>query len=173
VSEDQPPNDMLLRLRDSARQSKMLGEKPAIQEWLEWESLLRIDGNDLERHHCSTLDALGEKGRYMACKMNLTKSIHISPFLEKEPYSQAQMWERQYISQPSIAKRMRKDKSHPCPFPSNTNCPLFTAEKTRNSGFHLSILGEVRTRTGHAEGNNMAMEQYRITVDGHYERLYD
>ena len=79
-----------------------------------------------------------------------------------------------FHSQPSIAKSKRKNKSRPCPFPiKQPDFPLRKAERTQNSSFYLTILREVRTRMGHAEGNNVAMEQYRITVDGHYEWLYD
>ena len=43
----------------------------------------------------------------------------------------------------------------------------------QRQGAAPTILGQVGTRLGHAEGNNVAMQQYRITVDGHYERLSD
>jgi hypothetical protein len=45
------------------------------------------------------------------------------------------------------------------------------AKKTQNYGSHLTIFAEFGTLIGHAEGKNVAMEQYRITVDGRYERL--
>ena len=45
--------------------------------------------------------------------------------------------------------------------------------RTQNSGPRLTISAKFGTLIGHAEENNVAMEQYRITVDGHYERLYD
>lgn len=87
-SEEQPQNDSVLRLRGSVRQSKMLGEKPTIPEGLDWESLPKMDGSDVERHYCDMLDALGKEGRYMVHKLSLTKSTHISPFLNESAFIQ-------------------------------------------------------------------------------------
>jgi hypothetical protein len=79
------------------------------------------------------------------------------------------IWIAHRRSQPSIAKRRRKNKSRPFPFPTKRpECPLCQAEETQDSDSYLTIFAEFGTRIGHAGET----EQYIIAVEGRYHRLF-
>jgi len=50
-------------------------------------------------------------------------------------------WIAHHRSKPSVAKRKRKNKSRPCPFPSNADYSLFKAKKMQEFCFSSNDFG--------------------------------